>query len=454
MSTFFRNVPSLNEILESPPLKQLIETANRQSVVVGAKKFLMGVEAEVRSATASVPVPSVRDLAAQIARWISEGQPPRALPIINATGDVLHPELSVPPLAKEAIAAMQVASSGYLSQPPGRQGDSFSAETLLCELTSADAALLTHSGASALLAALAAVKNRGEILVSRGDLVQSPRGVRISDIAHAAGVTLREIGAANRTTLADYENALHAKVGAILSVRWTEVGGHIPLSDLTQLAKRKGVALVADLGGASLLDLSEFGLSAPTFGEAVKAMPDLITGSLDELVGGPSAGAVIGKKTLIEAIRAEPIGSLVTANAATVAGLAATLELYREPKKALESIPALSLISTGIANLEFRAHRIASQIAGSSILESVEVERGTAPFAGQLGSSHVIPTYCIKILPKISRRSTLEAQLAAGHPGLIVRSLKDFIYIDLRSVFPDQDAKIAETIEGLAGETP
>lgn len=452
MSTFFRNLPSLNELLDAPPLKQLIETANRQTVVVSAKKFLSGLEAEVRSATASVPVPNVRELASQIARWISEGQPPRPSPIINASGDILHPSLSSPPIAKEAIAAMQIASAGYMQRAgqSGKAGDAAAIEALLCELTGAESAMVTNRGSSALLLALHAFSARGKIVVARGDLAESPRGERISDIASAANAVLQEVGAANRTTLSDYEMGLQGGAGSLLFVRWANTDAPQPLGELADLARRKGLPLIVELGGAPLIELKQFGVNTPTIREAVNSHAELVTFTTDSLIGGPACGVIVGKRQFVDALRSKSIFSCTAPNEIILAGLLATLELYKEPSKALEVIPTLSLLSTSLANLEFRAQRIAAQLKGSSILESVETAQDSSGLAGASTTSQVIPTHCVKILPKSAIRDSLPAKLLEGQPGVLTRSCKEYLCIDLRSVFPDQDAKIVEAMEALS----
>jgi L-seryl-tRNA(Ser) seleniumtransferase len=447
MSTFFRNLPSLNELLEAPPLKQIIDTANRQTVVVSAKKFLAGLEAEVRSATASVPVPNVRELAGQIARWISEGQPPRALPIINATGDLLHPELGAPPLAKEALAAMQIASSGYMAS---YAGDAATAESLLCELTGAEAAIITNGPPSALMLALVGATERGEIVISRGDLVQSPRGLRISDIAAASGAKLREVGAANKTTIDDYDAALADPCGGILAVRWHPAGQQVPLPELVSTAKRKNAVVIAELGGAPIIDLSAYGATRSTVADAVKSHADFVTFWTGELFGGPSLGVILGKRTAIESLKRKPIYSIVAAQGSILAGLVATLELYKTPPRMIEAIPILSLLSTKIENLQFRAQRIAEQLKAHPLLETVEVEAASSPLGGNSDSLHVFPTYCVKILPKNSALSTISRQLSQGQPGVLLRSRKEYLCIDLRAVFPDQDARIVDAFDALS----
>lgn len=458
MSTFFRNVPSLNEILESPPLKQLIETANRQTVVVSAKKFLSGLEAEVRSAAASVPIPNVRDLAGQIARWISEGQPPRPAPVINATGDVLHPQLTSPPLAKEAIAAMHVASAGYMHRSMHRsaaneaRGNASAVEALICQLTGAEAALITHSGASALLLALASAGEKGEMVIARGDLAESAKGERVSDIASAARCKLCEVGAVNRTLLADYENALKPTAAAILSVRWSQPSGQVSQAELAELARRKNVSLIVDLGGAALLDLREYGVPEATVGESVQQQADLITFATDGLVGGPAGGVILGKRSRIDALRQHPLFVSLAASSVTLAGLLATLELYKEKSSALERIPLLSLLTTGVANLEFRAQRIAEQLKIHPLLEKAEVVAETSRLRGASGFSQVIPTHCVKILPKNSSKELLETQLLEGQSGLLARSHKEYLCIDLRSVAPELDGRLVEMLEAIQAD--
>jgi L-seryl-tRNA(Ser) seleniumtransferase len=436
MSTFFRRLPSLTELLESPPLKQLIDTANRQTVVVSAKKFLSGLEAEV----------------SQIARWIREGAPPRPLPIINATGDLLHPELSPPPLAKTTLAAMQIASAGYMphsSEAGARQPDHAAVESLLCDLSGGEAALVVQSGSAALMLALTWAKAKGEVVVARGDLVQSPRGVRISDIADAASAKLREVGAANKTTLADYEHALSG-AGAILSIRWSSAEKP-SLTELAELGRRSNAAVIADLGGAPLDSLAEAGINAASVKDSAKSHVDLLLFSTDELLGGPAAGVLLGKRSVIEQLRQTPLYGVLAAQPITLSGLLGTLDLYKEPNKAKEEIPILSLLTTSLANLEFRALRVAAQLEGSPLLEKAEVVKSISPVGGQFDPSQVIPTYCINLLPKNSTASALASSLRSGCPAVLAAVRKDHLCIDLRTVFPDQDAQIVEAFEALAG---
>lgn len=446
MSTIFRNLPSLNELLEAPPLKQIIDTANRQTVVVTAKKFLAGLEAEIRSATASVPVPNVREMAGQIARWISEGQPPRALPIINATGDLLHPELGPPPLAPEVLAAMQVASSGYVLRA---KSDSGEVESLLRELTGAEAALITSSGASALALALTYAREKGEIVVSRGDFVQSPRGLRISDLLSASGAKVREVGAANRTLLSDYEHSLPG-AGSLLSVRWNPRGSAVPLDELVVAAKRQSALSIVDLSGTTFLDLSSIGLRALSPAKAIESQADLVTFSTDGWVGGPPLGVILGKRQVVEALTQMPLYTIVTPPNVLISAFVATLELYRDPAKAKNTIPILSLLTTSAANLQFRAQRIADQLKGHVLLESVEAVADSVVSEGGFDSEQVFPTFCVKILPKNSNAEKIKRQLATGHPGVLLRSHNEYLCIDLRSVAPEFDSQIVDAIEEIA----
>ena len=261
------------------------------------------------------------------------------------------------------------------------------------------------------------------------------------------------MGAANRTTLADYENALQSASAALLSVRWSESGSQIAFQEIADLARRKQVPLIADLGAAPLIDLKEYGVAAPAISEAIKSHADVVIFATDGLLGGPSGGAIVGKKSMIDNLRKHPLYRTLAANSIMLAALLETLQHYREKSQALERIPALALLSTSVANLEFRAQRIAEQLKTSSLLEAAEVAQQTAPLGGVGNSSQVIPTFCVKILPKKSAKEILESHLTTGQSGLLVRSHNEYLCIDLRSVMADQDSRLVEIVEAISADS-
>ncbi|MEX2558723.1 MAG: L-seryl-tRNA(Sec) selenium transferase, partial [Pirellulales bacterium] len=304
-----RNLPSVSELLESPPLKSLVDRVSHNVVVGRVRSFLDDVRSEVQTARAEVKLPGVMELAERIAHRILEADTPALRPVINATGVLLHTGLGRAPLADEAISAMTAVARDYasveLDLPTGRRSQRVVAvEGLLRELTGAEAALVVNNNAGATMLTLAALAAGREVIVSRGQLIEIGGSYRLPDVMAASGAILREVGTTNKTHLDDYSRAIGANTGALLLVHpsnFVVVGftAAVSLVELVRLARPDRLPVVHDIGSGALIDFSQFGCrDEPMAAQSIAEGADVVLFSGDKLLGGPQCGVVIGKRSL------------------------------------------------------------------------------------------------------------------------------------------------------------
>ena len=261
------------------------------------------------------------------------------LPVINATGVIIHTNLGRAPLSDAARQAMEAVAAGYSNLEydleAGERGSRYRhAERLLCRLTGAEAALVVNNNAGAVLLALTALARGRSVIISRGQLVEIGGGFRIPDVLRQSGAQLVEVGTTNRTHLSDYRDAISSETALLLRVHtsnFKQIGftAEVSLADMVALAHSVGLPVVDDLGSGTLLDTTRYGLSAePTVQDSVAAGADLVTFSGDKLLGGPQAGLIVGRASLIAELRQHPLTRALRVDKSTLAALQATLLHY------------------------------------------------------------------------------------------------------------------------------
>jgi L-seryl-tRNA(Ser) seleniumtransferase len=459
MQNPLKSLPSVNELLESPPLRRLVSRVNRNVVVAGARSFLDNLRGQVQSATAEMHVPSPVELAERIAEWIlSEEQSPLR-PVINATGVLLDDALGNAPLAAEALRAVGGIAGSYssveLDLDTGQSADRLRAvEKMLREHTGAEAVAVVGTAVASKLITLAALAGGREVVVARAHLFDEG-GLRLTDLVASAGARLREVGAANRFDASDYNAAVSRETAALLHLHPSgfSVSGNTrqpTLAEVAAVARKRSVPLVADLGMGGLIDVGRFGLrEMPTAADSIKAGADLVTMAGDKLLGGPPCGIILGKKSLVQQIAAHPRMHAVKADKLTLAALAATLTLYREPDKSELAVPLLALLAASSENLKHRAEHMAPQLAAAKAIASAEALEAVTHLGPSAISSHQLPTWRIAIRPAHGRAESLARRLRTGNPAIVPGVEGDRLVLDLRSVFPSQDMQIVEAIETL-----
>ncbi len=446
-----RALPAVGTLLELDGVRRLLETAPRDLVADVVRTV---VEHARRAATAVPPDDAgwVRAIEAALA----QRQRSTLRRVINATGVVLHTNLGRAPLAPAALDAIRAVAQGFSTLEydvaTGARGSRHAHCTgLLTELTGAEDALVVNNCASALVLALNTFADGRDAVISRGELVEIGGSFRVPDIMAKSGATLVEVGTTNRTHADDYRRALSPRTGAIVSVHrsnFTLEGfvASVPVRDLVPLAAEGGVPLLHDFGSGLLLDLSPWGLTGePTAREAVRAGASLVMMSGDKLLGGPQAGIIVGDARLIGALRRNPLARALRVDKLTLAALEATLALYRDPARAVTSIPALAMLTTPVTALEARASRLVAVLAANGVASPVaRVARTEASVGGGAFPGARIPSAAVTL--DVASPERLESQLRGGAVPVIGRIADGRVVLDLRGVSPELDDELGALV--------
>ena len=463
MANIFRKLPSVNQLLESPQLKQMVETVNHSVVVDGVRSFLDDLREQVSTESGEVSIPTPSEIADKIANWLKTEEKPYLRPVINGTGIILHTGLGRAPLAKSAIESVQRISEGYASVEvdvrTGERGQRIkSVEKLLCELTGAEAAAVVNNNAAATMLALSALAEGQEVIVSRGQLIEIGGSYRLPDVMECSGAKLREVGTTNKTHLFDYQRAINEETGALLKVHPSnfEVVGFtktVSTKEMVTLAAEHGLPVIDDVGSGALIDFSEFGLmDEPVVSQSIKDGADVVLFSGDKLIGGPQCGIIIGKKKYIDTILSNPLMRAMRVDKMTLAALSATLRIYRDEDRARTEIPILRMLSMPKENLKLRAEKVVAQLSHLADLETCEAVEADSMLGGGSLPTQKLSTWCVALTPKTHSVDRLSAGLRNSEPSVIGRVQKERYYLDMRTVQPSQDAGLVEAVEGYLNE--
>src|SRR5882724_3603977 len=454
-----RQIPSVDELLAQPRLMALSKRVDRNLVVEVARAVLADLRgriAEDSNWTAiSLDGASVEELiSAQVEKILS-----RSLqPVINATGVILHTNLGRAPLTESVVdefrrSATQYSNLEYDLEAGARGKRDVHTGELLTRLTGAEAAIVVNNCAAAVLVTLAALARGGEVIVSRGELIEIGDGFRIPEIMEQSGAVLREVGTTNRTHLADYENAINEKSRLLLRVHpsnFTVTGftEKPSLDDLVALSQRTGLPLVEDLGSGCLVDLSAHGVSEPTVRQSVEAGVSLVMFSGDKLLGGPQAGVIAGKKELVGRVRRYPLFRALRVDKLTIAALEATLGAYL--RASWDEIPTMRMIRMTAQELKRRAENFIRELRPELPLDEVEIEiaDGASLAGGGSTPSQSLPTKIIRIASARYSATKLEQRLRRAPAGVsvIARVEDERLVLDLRTVFPEQEPLLIKTL--------
>jgi L-seryl-tRNA(Ser) seleniumtransferase len=452
--------PALDKLLDGLTLRALIAQHGRAPVVAVARAGLDRWRTQVPQVSFDVVAFEAACQSALVSQAAAALRP-----VFNLTGTVLHTNLGRAVMAPEAIdavvAVMRGASNLEFNLATGVRGDRDDhIDGLLKELTGAEAATAVNNNAAAVLLVLAALADRKEVPVSRGELIEIGGAFRIPDIMRRAGAKLVEVGTTNRTHLHDFEEAFSTRTGLVMKVHASNyvVQGFtasVPVAELAALCASRGVPFAEDLGAGTLVDMTRWGLPAePTPAQSIAAGVNVVTFSGDKLLGGPQSGLIVGDKALIQKIKKHPLKRSLRLDKMSIAALEATLKLYRDPDRLAQRLPALRVLTRGEAELTQLAQRLLPALASAlGARASVQV----MPCRSQIGSGSLpvdrLPSACLAISapPATKRAGAWPERLALALRALpvpVIGRIEDgTVRLDVRCV--DGAAAEAAFVEQL-----
>lgn len=466
-AALLRGLPPVHRLVAVPAI-QAFRPSLPNSLIVNIAQELLGEARQAilsAAADALLAPPSEEALVQRIATKLSALEQPSLRGAINATGVVLHTGLGRARLAKEAYAAIaEVAKSHSLLEIDAESGQRGSRQDhvqgLLRELTGAEEALVLNNCAGAVFLAVSALAAGREVVISRGELVEIGGAFRMPDIIRSSGATLVEAGTTNRTRLSDYAEAITENTALILRCHPSNfaITGFTEEADsleLAQLARDRGLLFVEDQGNGALYPLERWGITGVkgSLSESVATGCDVVMGSGDKLLGGTQAGILLGKRETIRKIAKHPLARALRVDKLTLAGLEATLRLYRNPEKARTAIPTLRYLTRGEAELRRMAQTLARGLR--RVLDgeryAVDIVREASQVGGGSLPGESLPTFCVRVrcLTDSFSASQLAATLRESSPPLFGRIRGEALLLDPRTLEPEEIALITAIFQRL-----
>ncbi len=463
--SFFVSFPSVDDLMRGPALLSLAAIHGHDSVADAVRAVLARLRQEITSGLLNE---NALDLALSGLTDAVENQLRQSLghslrSVINATGVILHTNLGRAPLADAAIAHIRETAASYsnleFDLAAGARGKrdvhvDRLFRRLLSEETKAGAisTIVVNNNAAAVLLALNTLAEGGEVVVSRGELVEIGGSFRIPDVMSKSGAILREVGTTNRTRVSDYERALTDRTRLLLRVHRSnfEITGfteQASTADLVALAHKRGVPLMEDLGSGALFDLRSVGIDGePGVVDSLRAGADIVTYSGDKLLGGPQAGLISGRSELIARMRSNSLFRALRVDKLTYAALESTLLAYVRHDH--DAIPTLRMMRLSKDEIGERAKALATCIEAPKL--KVEIVNGESLLGGGAAPSSVLPTRLLALACEGLSADELTKCLRESDPPIIARVDEGRVLLDLRTVFPDQDSAISSALSRIA----
>jgi len=457
----FSVIPSIEQLRQRPAIRALDARFGAEAVVDAVRAAAAEVRARIAAGHADLTAqPAVVErIESDAARRLETAFQPSLTRVINATGVVIHTNLGRAPLAASAVARVAEIARGYSSLEydlaMGERGRrDVHAEALLCKLTGAEAAVVVNNNAAATMIVLAALAAGREVVVSRGELVEIGGGFRVPDVMAQSGAVLREVGTTNKTRAADYAAAITERTALILRVHPSNfrVEGFTErpeLEDLVAVGRHCHVPVAEDLGSGNLESsrLGAWPLHEPAVAETLAAGVDICCFSGDKLLGGPQAGIIVGKTTLVDRIRTHPLMRALRVDKMTYAALEATLVEYAAGR-AGATVPVQRMLTLTADEIRPRAEALAGALATIDGLQ-VEIVPGVSAVGGGSAPGVELPTYLLTLERAGTSPDALERQLRALTPPVIARIERDRVLLDLRTVLPEEDSGLAGALAAL-----
>ena len=450
-----RALPSVDQLLQTQETAHLVRQRGRPETIRALREAVEALRARVRSGAR--PADSEYEpvaLARAAAAMLEVDCLPRLRRVVNGTGIILHTGLGravMPETARDALGNR----TGYCNvQMDLADGSRMQREQcisdLVRDLTGAEDTLVVNNNAGATLLLLKALAEGREVVVSRGEQVEIGGSFRLPDIMRESGVIMKEVGTTNKTHARDYERAIGPNTAMLLKVHksnYSIVGftKEVGIGEIAEIAARHGIPAVDDLGCGALVDLERFGLDHEvTIRESLEAGADAVLSSTDKLIGGPQGGLIAGRKELLHRIRSHPMYRVLRVCKLTLAGLEATLRMFKAPDLLAERHPVYRMISRQAGELEEQANALASRISERRSDWEVRVTATRARLGGGSLPWAEIPSFAVSIVSASESPEQVAIAFRLAPVPVIPRVKDDAVLVDMRTVLPDEIDSIVE----------
>lgn len=451
----FRKLPKVDELMDSISgnFSDIPAAVLKESV----HEVLDGLRAGIKTGEVT-GIPDFNTIGSMAADKVRKNSLPTLRPVINGSGIVIHTNLGRSCLSEGAVKAVVGVAGGYSTleydvEKGTRGSRHVHIEDLICSVTGAEAAMVVNNNAGAVLLILSELGKGGEVITSRGELVEIGGSFRIPEIMEACGCTLKEVGATNKTHVSDYENAINPDTKALLKVhtsnyRIVGFSEEVSLSEMMALGAKYGLPVIQDLGSGCLVDLHQFGIhDEPCVQESIKAGVDLISISGDKLLGGAQAGIILGKKEYIEKLKKHPLARALRVDKMTLAALRETLFVYQDENRAKVEIPTLAMIGAKPEYLKFKAENMAGKLNEAGFKASVteledQVGGGSVP-------NQMLQGYGVIIDPGKYSVDQLEEKLRLRVLPIIGRINRDRYMLSVRTLLKNDEDLIIQALKEI-----
>jgi len=460
-AALYRLLPSVDELLRYPEVEELLRKESQPVVTEAIRATLAQLRDEItreRLANEKSVLLALSGLGAAVVRQARRAMAFSLRPVINATGVILHTNLGRAPLPASALDRIREVAGGYSNLEfdieAGERGKRDThVERLFSRLLNQEGiagirTVVVNNCAAAVMLALNSLAEGGEVIVSRGELVEIGGSFRVPDVMSKSGAVLREVGTTNRTRIADYERAINEKTRLLLRVHRSNfaiVGftEQPSLEELAALGRKHGIPVMEDLGGGAFLPLRSLGINESGVMESLRAGIDLITYSGDKMLGGPQAGMLSGREELVKKVRANPMFRALRVDKLSYAALEATLMEY--VRQNYDAIPFARMVRMPAAEIERRALAMQTELQSAAKLK-VEIVPGESLVGGGSAPSSTLPTHLLAITCEKLSADELAANLRRHQPPVVTRVEDGRVLIDLRTVFENEEAEVVAAL--------
>lgn len=446
---WYRSIPKVDILLEEETIQELIDGYGRESVMEAIRGELDGLRAYIAGCQDDkLAEEEIKSLEAKIGLRVEAMHTPNMKRVYNGTGTILHTNLGRAPISKKHMERIFLLATGYsnleYNLEEGHRGERYAHfEDLLCKITGAEAAMAVNNNAAAVMLVLSSLAKGGEVIVSRGELVEIGGKFRIPDVMEQSGATLVEVGTTNKTHYEDYAEAITEETKALLKVHTSNyriVGftEKVEIHELADLAREREIPVIEDLGSGVLIDLSKYGLTyEPTVQDSIAKGADVVCFSGDKLLGGPQAGIIIGKKKYIDRMKKNQLTRALRIDKFTAAALELVLMEYQSEEEAVKNIPTLEMITRPVEEIKKDADRFLRMLRREKLAAKIRVVACESQIGGGSLPLERIPSFALEFAPEKIELPELERRLRHLPVPVVGRTVNDRILLDMRTLGKD-----------------